>query len=212
MGAALIAAGWTSAASGFAVGQFTRAEATADWSHGSFAGSVIWSDCTEFCVSYNVYVFDEPSVNSCDQNDWERAGSDPNVRQLWESGPRNVNETIPFEGSNVELIPGVYGQRLCLIGVQTEENSGVTTVHPQLINQTLFQVTPPPPTPPVVNTTTITTTTPTSTVSEACKRARARVKRLRNLRRRAQNHHKPKQARKLNLAIKRAQKAREAAC
>jgi hypothetical protein len=52
---------------------------------------------------------------------------------------------------------------------------------------------------------------PTSTASDACKEARARVKRLRNLRRRAQNNHRPAQVRKLNAAIKRAQ-AREAAC
>jgi hypothetical protein len=134
------------------------------------------------------------------------------VRQLWESGSRNVNATIPFEGTNAELIPGVYGQRLCLVGVETTKEGAVETVHPQLINQTLFQVPPPPPPPPVVTTTTVTTTAPTSTVSEACKRARARVKKLRNLRRRAQNHHKAKQAKKLNLAVKRAQKAQSAAC
>jgi hypothetical protein len=157
---------WASTASAYSTGQFTRAEATPDWTHGSFAGNVTWSDCNKGCKSYLVLVYDEPSVYTCSAKDWLEE-SDPNIRQVWNSGGQTVNKTISFEANNVTLIPGVYGQRLCMIGVQSTETEYGTYVGQQLVAGALFQVvTPSAPSPPA--------TAPTTGETEACKLARKR--------------------------------------
>jgi hypothetical protein len=148
LGAALI---WAAPAHAYSTGQVTRAVASPDWSRGSFAGSVNWVDCNTGCDSYNILVYNEPSVYVCEATDWQHE-SNPNIRQVWRSGSQTSNGTIPFEASNVALLRGVFGQRLCVIGVQLMETEFGTFVGQQLITSAPFtvEVPPPPPPPPVV--------------------------------------------------------------
>jgi hypothetical protein len=210
---------WVSPAAAYSSGQFTRAEATSDWSHGSFAGSVTWSDCNAGCKSWLVLVYDEPSVYTCNAEDWLEE-SDPNIRQVWNSGGQTANKTIPFEVDSVALIPGVFGQRLCMIGVQSTETEYGTHVGQQLVTQALFQLATPPLAPAESTATTPTTTEPaTQTPSRVCRLAQKRVGRLRRLRkaavrqlRRHSDVRHRRNLRKVNKALRRARAKRAAKC
>lgn len=201
---------WASTAWAYPSGQFTKAEATPDWSKGSFAGSVTWDACNAGCKSYVVLIYAEPSVYTCQATDWQEE-SDPNIRQVWNSKGQTTNKTIPFEVNDVALIPGVFGQRLCMIGVQSTETEYGTFVGQQLVTQTLFKVAAPPPPPPPAPTAT-TTTPPPTRVAKGCKLARKRVNRLRKHRKRARQAGKRKRVRKLSKAIRRAVKTRRVKC
>ena len=152
---------------------FTKAIATPDWSKTSFSGTVNYTSCNTGCKSWLVLIFAEPTVYKCEAEDWLVSG-DPNIRQVWNSLKQTGNKALPFEQTEVPLIPGVFGQRLCVIGIQTTYSSlwEQDLIEETLIGQTLLTpFTPPPPSPPAEETT-------KPAVSKACLKARAKVKSL----------------------------------
>jgi hypothetical protein len=99
-------------------GSFFRYTATPDWSHGDIAGSVIWTECNAGCETWLALVYVQPTIYACYAEEWQDE-SDPNIRQIYNSGGQHANTTINFERLGQPLLPGVYGQRLCMIGVQS---------------------------------------------------------------------------------------------
>jgi hypothetical protein len=183
-------------------GQFTHATATPDWTHGSFAGSVTWTDCNVGCNSYLVLIYDEPSVYTCHAEDWLEE-SDPNIHRVWSSGGQTSNKTIPFELNNVSLIPGIYGQRLCMIGVQSTTTEFGTHVGQQLLASTLFQVEVPAPAPEA---------TPPPTPSETCQRLRQRARSLRKRMNAARQAGEQRRAKNLRRALRKTYRRQRASC
>lgn len=199
----------------FSTGQFSRAEASEDWTQGSFAGSATWTDCNAKCKSYLILVLDEPSVYTCAAEDWLE--SDPNIRTVWQSGSETVNQTIPIEASGVSLLKGIYGQRLCMIGIQSTEIDALTTVvTQQLLANKLFDVEAPPPpearpSPPSSPSPEASSPEPPK-ASPACKRARTKVKRLRHRLRKARRARHARQIRRLRRSLRHVNRQRRVKC
>jgi hypothetical protein len=188
---------WASPADA-STGQFSRAEATPDWTHGSFAGSATWTSCNAGCKGWFAVVMVEPSTYTCEAEDW--AGPyDPNVQMLWNSGGQSANGTVSFDQSGVSILTGVYGQRLCLIGVQTTTVPEIGTfVESQLLANAIMRVeTPSVPSAP----------------STECIVATKEVKRLRKKLRTAEKRGaKQKVLRRDRKALARAKRHRSAVC
>jgi len=174
--------------------EINRAEATSDWSHGSFAGSVSWDECNAGCLSWEVLVFDEPTNEyACDPFDYAE-NSDPNINKVWASGEQHANGTVPIEATNASLIAGVVGQRLCVLGLGRDE----TGYHPRVLTQKDFIALPGLPDLPGPST--------------KCIAARASVKKLKLRRAAAKKAGNAKRVRKLNRALKKAVAKRASAC
>jgi hypothetical protein len=99
-------------------GLFTKATAEPDWSHGDIAGSVTWTECNAGCEGWLGLVYVQPTIYACYAEEWLDE-SDPNIHQIYNTGGQQANATINFEKLDQPLLKGVYGQRLCMIGVQT---------------------------------------------------------------------------------------------
>ncbi len=100
-------------------GEITSAVATADWTHGSVAGSVTWDECSTSC-QWTAFAYVEPSLPEyhCGSEDLFHEGpTDPNVRSIWNSGSQSTNNTVSFSLSDVLILPSVYGQKACLLVV-----------------------------------------------------------------------------------------------
>jgi len=182
---------------------FTKAIATPDWSKTSFSGTINWNSCNTGCKSWLVLIFAEPTVYKCEAEDWLVSG-DPNIHQVWNSLGQTGNKTLPFEQTEYPLIPGVLGQRLCVIGIQTTYSSYWETniIEESLIGQTLLTVYNPPPAEE--------TTKPT--VSKACLKARKKVKNLTSQLNAARKAGKKRAVQSLNKALREAKKQRRAKC
>lgn len=205
----------TGTANAFSTGQFSHATATSDWSRGSFAGSVNWTDCNAGCDSYLVLVYNEPAVYTCHASDWKEE-SDPNIRQVWNSGSQTSNRTIPIEANDVELLPGIYGQRLCMIGIQSTETEFGTFVSQQLVASTLFQVEspPPPPAPPAasVESPAAATKPPATAPARVCKRLRKKLRRSRQRLRSARRQGKTRRAARIRRTVQLTARQQRARC
>jgi len=171
--AALLTVGVGSASG--STGTFTKAIATTDWSHGSFAGSVTWTECATNCGGWLAVVEVQPTTIPCAATEW--AESNPNIRMVWDSLGQHGSVTVPFEVNEAEILRGVYGQRLCLIGIQSYQSTYPPSA--QLLANAIMEVAAPPapaaPAPPVVTTP---TPPPPSTPTTACVIAGKEVKRL----------------------------------
>jgi hypothetical protein len=187
---------------------FTKANATPDWTKTSFAGSINWNYCNTGCKSWLVLVFAEPTVYKCEAEDWLVSG-DPNIRQVWNSLGQSGNKTLPFEQNEVGLIPGVLGQRLCVIGIQTTYSAlyEQDIIENQVIGQTLLTVVTPPAPPPAPA---IEETKPT--LSKTCQKARQKVNRLTAQRNAARKTGATKSIHRLNQALREARKQQKANC
>lgn len=108
---------WASPADAQSTGQFTRAEASPDWTTGSFAGSITWTNCNAGCDNWVGEALVEPSTFTCNSFTGTMVGN-PNIARVWLSGTQSANATVPFDVSEARLLPGIDGQRLCLIVVQ----------------------------------------------------------------------------------------------
>jgi hypothetical protein len=99
-------------------GTIARAVATPDWTHGTVAGSVTWSDCTaENHCKWFPEVVTEPSLPEYHCASKDALSSDPNVRSIWNGGSHTTNETVNFEAPNTLILQGVFGQRACLMAI-----------------------------------------------------------------------------------------------
>jgi hypothetical protein len=178
--------------------EITRAEATSDWSHGSFAGSVAWGDCNADCFNWRILIYDEPTTGyTCEVTDYLEVG-EPNVQLIWDSGEQKGNKTISFDVSEATLIAGVVGQRLCVLGLEQT----TTGYQPQLITQADFTARPAAPG----------ETANPGGVSSECKAARSSVKRLKKRRAAAKDAGNEKRLRKLDRALKKALAKRASSC
>jgi hypothetical protein len=191
---------------------FTKAIATPDWSKTSFSGTVNYTSCNTGCKSWLVLIFAEPSVYKCEAEDWLVSG-DPNIRQVWNSLSQTGNKGLPFEQTEVSLIPGVLGQRLCVIGIQTTYSSywEQDLIEETLIGQTLLTPFSPPPPPPPAPPPTPPVEEPTKlTVSKACLKAKKKVKSLTSRLNAARKEGKSTQH--LNKGLREAKGKRTARC
>lgn len=103
-----------STALAYSSGQFTKAVATEDWTHGSFAASVNAAPCGAGYCSYFPIVFAQPNLPSYSCRSEEFVSSDRNIQQVW-TGPRmSANGSLEATATNVPILHGVYGQRYCL--------------------------------------------------------------------------------------------------
>jgi hypothetical protein len=173
----VLAAGATAASAQASTGAFTRAGATPDWSHGNIAGSVTWTECNANCDSWLALVFVQPTTLPCRAEEWSDSG-EPNEQMVYDSLGQHANATLSFEKLNESLLRGVYGQRLCMIGIQSTRygpGPDETVVGQELLASKVMEVeTPPAPAP--------TTTAPPApappAVSTKCILAGREVRRL----------------------------------
>jgi hypothetical protein len=128
-----------------ATGQISRADATADWSHGSIAGSVSdFPPPTHRAWSARAYVVANGVV--CHSNDFPDPY--PVAPQLvWESVPGDQNPS--FDIPDVALNSGI-SPRICLYGVYEHQTLPGQGYYRTLMASRFFTVPPPPPqgTPP----------------------------------------------------------------
>ncbi len=97
-------------------GEITSAVASPDWIHGSVAGSVAWDQCPEGC-QWTAFAYVEPSLPEYHCGSEDLFNSDPNVRQIWNSGAQTTNGTTRLNVTNAAILPGVFGQKACLVVV-----------------------------------------------------------------------------------------------
>jgi hypothetical protein len=96
--------------------EITSAVASTDWTHGSVTGSVTWDQCPEDC-QWTAFAYVEPSLPEYHCGSEDLFSSDPNVRQVWNSGAQATNGTANFSVTDTLILPGVYGQKACLLVV-----------------------------------------------------------------------------------------------
>jgi hypothetical protein len=99
-------------------GQITRAWTNANWTRGNIAGSVTWTDCTDPC-SWIPYATVQPSLPDYRCLGDELLDNDPNTSQIWSGGGHTTNGTASFDLPNTPILTGVYGQRVCLMAIET---------------------------------------------------------------------------------------------
>lgn len=95
-------------------GSFSKAVATEDWMHGSFAATVNASPCGSGYCSYFAIVFAQPSLPEYNCHSEEFAESDRNQREVWKGPVETANTTLEASATEVSILSGVYGQRYCL--------------------------------------------------------------------------------------------------
>lgn len=99
--------------------QITRAEANSTWTRGSSAGSITWTDCGAACNWWLPYATVQPSLPSYSCRGDELFDSDPNTQQIWSGGQQTANATLSFDRTDVGILQGVVGQRVCLSVIQS---------------------------------------------------------------------------------------------
>jgi hypothetical protein len=101
-------------ASADVTGNIDYAEATPDWTYGSFAGSITYTNCaSRVQCDWTGIVTVQPTTYACDSNDPLPSG-DRNVSLVAGTGTQSTDGTVMFSKQNWPIIRGVYGQRLCL--------------------------------------------------------------------------------------------------
>lgn len=110
-------------------GEFTRAEANADWSLGSVAGSITWTGCgdglegglvvepgsCQWLAYATIGPGSDPSECTSGERRWPEVGQGISV--VWSSGLTSLG-VLPFESSDVSLMGGA-DQLACLSVVET---------------------------------------------------------------------------------------------
>src|SRR5262245_38622372 len=114
----LIALAMAASAAYGSSGQITRAETISTWTLGSFAGSITWTDCPTAC-SWTPIATVQPALPSYYCQGDEGLDSDPNTRVIWSGGGHTGNGTASLDISNVGILSGVQGQRVCLSALAT---------------------------------------------------------------------------------------------
>ena len=140
---AVLAASCTIPASAIAAtGQITRADASADWTHGSIAGSVSGLAPPTHHVSYAVaYVV--PNDAACYANSFP--GPNPGVAKVWESAiAAFADQDQSFDFPDVLLNSGM-SPRICLYSVYEHLFVPGESPYPTLLASRFFTVPPPPP-------------------------------------------------------------------
>jgi hypothetical protein len=99
-------------------GGFTRATVDPAWTEGSLAGTIAWDQCTGNNTGGNCdwtpIITDQPSTPDYACRGNEAIDQDPNTKVVWGGGEQTTNTTVSFDQTNVPILNGVYGQRLCL--------------------------------------------------------------------------------------------------
>jgi hypothetical protein len=106
----LLLSGSASASSG----QITRANANLNWTLGSFAMSLSWTECGASDCYWRPVATVQPTLPSYACTGDEALDSDPNTELVWNGGAETTNTTASFDESDVDILQGVQGQRLCL--------------------------------------------------------------------------------------------------
>lgn len=93
-----------------------RAEAAPDWTSANVAGTATWDACPLEC-NWVAILNVQPALPSysCRAADWR--SSDPNIKGIWSSGARAANGTASFDMPNAPVLPGVAGQRVCVVSI-----------------------------------------------------------------------------------------------
>jgi hypothetical protein len=106
-----------SAALAYSSGTFTKAVATEDWTHGSFAATVNAAPCGAGACSYSAVVFAQPNLPAYNCKSEEFFDNDRNTEQLYGitgGDKKTANASFEVSASNIPILRGVYGQRYCL--------------------------------------------------------------------------------------------------
>lgn len=95
----------------------TRATYNADYSRGSFAFTANFTDCSGSCTWLPIATV-QPSLPSysCRGDEWR--DQDPNTRQVWSGGNQTGNGSVTADLTDVPILTGVPGQRLCVSAVR----------------------------------------------------------------------------------------------
>lgn len=99
-------------------GRITSAYANAEWTKGDLAGEANWTDCGSDPCEWEIFATVQPSLPeySCRPEEWLEY--DRNVMQVWSGHWQATNGTASFDLPEASILPGVYGQRLCLMGIE----------------------------------------------------------------------------------------------
>lgn len=114
---ALAALALAQAAAGYS-GEITRADANDTWTRGSLAGSVNWTDCSGSFCSWLPVATVQPALPTYNCRGDEGIDSDPNTVPVWSGGTRTANGLASFDVTEVPIVAGVHGQRLCLTAIE----------------------------------------------------------------------------------------------
>lgn len=98
-------------------GQITRALANPDWTLGSFATSVTFTECPAMC-GWRPLATVQPTLPSYNCTGAEAFDSDPNTVVVWSGAQQTANGTVGFDQSNVPILQNVVGQRLCVSAIR----------------------------------------------------------------------------------------------
>jgi hypothetical protein len=102
-------------------GQISNAFATPDWSHARFSISVEGTPCGSGTCSWYAVVLAQPSLPAYACEREEFFDGDPNTQVIWTGPSEQQNASFTASVSNVGILHGVYGQRLCLEIVGSRE-------------------------------------------------------------------------------------------
>ena len=101
--------------------QIDVATVDAAWTKARVVGSVSCTDCagSNAYIDWLPVVTAQPSLPeySCRGDEW--ADSDQNTRVLWSGGKKTGNTTVRFDLADALILPGVFGQRVCVLVVHT---------------------------------------------------------------------------------------------
>lgn len=97
-------------------GLLTRAETNAEWTQGSFTGSIEWTNCAAVC-SWTPVLTVQPALPSYSCRGDEALDSDPDTRMIWSGGKQTANGSVPFDLTAVPILQGVRGQRVCVSAI-----------------------------------------------------------------------------------------------
>lgn len=184
-------------------GQVTRAFASLDWTRGSVAASVTWGSCGPGCPYWAAVATVQPAqpAYDCAATDWSRR--DASIRTIWSSGPNPNGTTTSFDFADVGILPGVVGQRVCLMVVQPMPDAGYA--ESALVARADLSL------PEALGAATRPEVRPTAP-STACRHARRAVKRLRLRWNRMRKAGNPVRARHLRRTLLQARSRRAARC
>lgn len=97
--------------------QFTRAYFNSDYSRGSFAFTETFTDCSGTCTWLPIATV-QPSLPSysCRGDEWD--DSDPNTKVVWTGANQTGNSTVSADLTDVPILTGQSGQRICVSAVR----------------------------------------------------------------------------------------------
>jgi hypothetical protein len=105
-------------------GAFTHGTATPDWRHANFGITGSTTVCGTGACSWFPMVIAEPSLPEyrCGYGGEEAFDSNPNTQEVWAGLPSRTSDgTFSADQTNQSILPGVFGQRLCLAIVGEHE-------------------------------------------------------------------------------------------